>query len=71
MVDDNNQINTEDTNSEIRKPIFLFNRTNEAAVRSRKILAPFNGDLGAEIAAQKGSPLKYGSEFRNTAELIK
>ena len=71
MVDDNNQINTEDTNSEIRKPIFLFNRTNEAAVRSRKILAPFNGDLGAEIEAEKDSPLNYGSEFCNTEALKK
>ena len=45
----------------LEKPIFLFNRTNEAAVRKNKILVAFNGDLGAAIAAQKGSPLNYGS----------
>ena len=34
-----------------------------------KILAAFNGNLGAEIASQKCIPLNYGSEFRNTADL--
>ena len=29
------------------KPIFLFRRTHEAAVRNRKILAAFKGDLGS------------------------
>ena len=38
------------------KPIFLFRRTHEAAVRNIKILAAFKGDLGAAIAAQKDSP---------------
>ena len=42
------------------KPIFLFSRTHEAAVRNSKILAEFKGDLGAAIAAQKCSPVKYG-----------
>ena len=35
---------------ELEKPMFLFRRTNEAAVRNIKILAAFNGDLGAAIA---------------------
>ena len=52
-------------------PIFSFRRTHDAAVRNRKILAAFNVDLGAEIAAQKDSPVNYGSEFRNTADLTK
>ena len=71
MVGDNNKRNTEDTNSKIGKLISLFNRTNEAEVRNSKILASFNGDLGAEIVAQKFSPLEYGSEFCNTSELTK
>ena len=29
------------------KPIFLFRRTHEAAVRNRKIFVVFKGDLGA------------------------
>ena len=29
------------------------------------------GDLGVEIAAQKDSPVKYGSEFHNIASLEK
>ena len=72
MVGDNNQSNTEYTNLPIQKwekPILLFKRTNEAAVRNSKTLSAFNGDLGEEIAAQKGIPLNYRSEFRNTSDL--
>ena len=32
------------------KPIFSFKRANDAAYRNRKILAAFNGNVGAEIA---------------------
>ena len=71
MVGDNNQINNEDTSSEIRKPILSFKRTNEAAVRNIKILAATNGDSGSATAEQNGSPLNYGSEFRDTSYLIK
>ena len=71
MVGDNNQSNTKDTNSEIRKYYFIVQEKNEAAVRNRKILAAFNGDLGAEIAAHKEIPLKYRSYFRNTSALTK
>ena len=53
MASDNNQSNTEDANSDIRNPIFLFRRTPKAEVSNSKILAAFNGDLGAAIAAQK------------------
>ena len=35
------------------KPIFSFKRTHEAAVRNRKILAAFKGDLVASIESQK------------------
>ena len=52
-------------------PIFLFRRTHDAAVRNRKILASFKGDLGAAIAAQKDSPVNYGSEFCDIASLAK
>ena len=53
------------------KNIFSFRRTHEAAVRNSKILATFKGDLGAEIAAQKGRPVNYGSEFCDIASLKK
>ena len=44
-----------------KKPIFSFKRTHEAKVRNIKILTAFKGDLGAEIAARKDSPVNYGS----------
>ena len=47
----------------------MFSRTKKAAVKNSKILAAFNGDLGAAIAAQKYSPLNQGTEFRDTASL--
>ena len=55
----------------LENPIFSFKRTNEAEVRNSKILAAFNGDLGATIASQNNSPLNYGSYFLNTADLSK
>ena len=48
------------------KPIFSFKRNHEAAVRNSKIMATFKGELGAAIAANKDSPVNYGSEFRDT-----
>ena len=51
------------------KPIFSLRRTHEAAVRKSKILTAFKGNLGAAIAAQKYSPVNYGSEFRDIASL--
>ena len=53
------------------KPIFSFRRTHEAAVRNRKILAAFKGDLGTSIADHKDSPVYYGSELRDTTALEK
>ena len=53
------------------KTILLFRRTHEAALRNSKILTAFKGDLGAEIAAHKDSPVNYGSEFRDIAFLAK
>ena len=49
----------------------FFRITHEAAVSNRKILAALNSDLGPEIAAQKGSPVNYRSEFCDTAALEK
>ena len=51
------------------QPIFLFNITNKAAARNIKILSALNCNLGAALAAQKGVPLNYGSEFRDPAYL--
>ena len=42
------------------KPIFLFRKTHEAAVRSSKILAAFKGDLDAAIESQNVIPVNYG-----------
>ena len=36
-----------------------------------KILAAIKGDFGAAIAAQKGSPVNYGSKLCNTTALAK
>ena len=71
MASNHDQSNTENNNSEIRKSHFSFKRTHEASVRNSKILAAFKGDLGAEIAAHKDSPVNYGPEFRNTTALAK
>ena len=51
--------------------IILFRITHEAAVRNRKILTAFKGDLGAAIAAQKYSPVNSRSEFCNIGSLEK
>ena len=53
------------------KPILLFRRTHESAVRNSKILAAFKGDLGAGIAANKDSSVNYGSEFHDITALEK
>ena len=71
MASDNNQSDTEDPNSEILKYHFLFSKTHEVEFRNSKIIAAFNGELGASIARQKDSQVKYVPEFRNTAALVK
>ena len=53
------------------KPIISFRRTHEAAVSNIKILAAFNGDLGASIVAQQDSPVNYRLGFRDIAPLAK
>ena len=57
MASNHDQINTENTNSEIWKSHFSFKRTHEAEVRNSKIMAAFKGDLGAAIAAHKDIPV--------------
>ena len=52
-------------------PIFLFRRIHEVDVRNSKIIAAFNGDLGAAIVAKKDSPFNYRSELRDTVALEK
>ena len=46
MASDNDKI------QKFEKIIFSFRRTHEAAVRNRKKLAAFRGDLGKAIAAK-------------------
>ena len=53
------------------KPILLFSKTHEAAVRNRKILSAFKGELDAAIAAQKDIPENYRYEFRDIASSAK
>ena len=45
----------------LETPVFSFKRTHGTAVQNSQILATFNGNLGAEMEDQKGSPLDYGS----------
>ena len=45
----------------LENPMLSFKITNKAEARDSKTLPAFNGDLGTAIAAQKGSPLNYGS----------
>ena len=71
MASNNNQDNTEDANSEIRKAYFLVQENHESAVINIKILAAFNGDLDASIVAQQDSPVNYRSGFRDIAPLAK
>ena len=71
MDSNKNKSDTEDANSEIRKTIFSFRRTHEAAVRNSQILSTFKGELGEAISAQKDIPVNYGSEFRDIAALAK
>ena len=44
----------------LNKTILSFEITNKAASRNSKKIAKFNGNLGAEIAAQNYSSLNYG-----------
>ena len=43
--------------------VFSFKQIQEAATHNIQILDAYNGNLGAEIEAQKGIPLYYGSKF--------
>ena len=49
--------------NKIRRPVFYFKRTQKSALMNSQILSAFNGNSGAEIEAQTGIPLYYGSEF--------
>ena len=47
--------------NKLKKLVFFFKRTQEDAQNNSQILEAFNGNLGAAIEAQKGSPIDYGS----------
>ena len=57
--------------NKLENPVLSFKRTHEAAKMGSQILAAFNGNLVAEIEAQTGSPLDYGSEFRDITRIKK
>ena len=69
MVGNNKRSNTEKPIQKLGKPVFLLNRTNNAASRNRNILATLNGNLSAANSELNNSPLNYGSEFRDKEEL--
>ena len=46
-------------------PVFSLRWIHKAASHNSNILAAFNGNLGEALEAYKGSPLDYGSEFRD------
>ena len=69
MVGNNKRSNTEKPIQKLGKPVFLLNRTNNAASRNRNILATLNGNLSAANSALNNSPLNYGSEFRDKEKL--
>ena len=41
-------------------PVLSFKRTQEDAFQNSHILSAFNGNLGAAIEDQRGTPLDYG-----------
>jgi hypothetical protein len=49
---------------QLQQPKFFFELMSEAAEKNFLVLKRHNMDLGQAIAAQKDSPLGYGSEFK-------
>ena len=47
-----------------RKPAFQFDMSQEAAEKNFCILAKYSFDVEKALAAQHGTPMAYGSEFR-------
>ena len=65
MDSNNNQSDTEDANSEIRKYHFLVQENTWGK------LVAFKGDLGTAIAAHKENTVNYLLELRNISSLAK
>lgn len=55
----------------LRKPEFVFEWTERAAMKNYMVLGKYNFDLHAALEAQHGTPLAYGSEFRSPEVLQK
>ena len=55
----------------LQKPEFTFELTREAALKNYLVLKKYNLHLGNALEAQKNTPLKYGSEFREPSKLEK
>jgi hypothetical protein len=51
------------------KPLFIFERSTQAAMHNAAILKRFNFDLKAAILAQSPSQVSFGSEFRDSCQL--
>ena len=49
-------------------PEFSFELTKESAEKNLMVLKKYKYNLEEALAAQAGTPLKYGSEFRTTKE---
>ena len=54
---------------EMRMPEFSFELTSEAAEKNLMVLKKYKYNLEEALAAQAGTPLEYGSEFRTIEEL--
>jgi hypothetical protein len=57
------------TYSRTEEPLFCFDMTPEAAEKNATLLASYDYDIEAAIAAQSHSPVGYGSEFRQASTL--
>lgn len=53
----------------LKKPIFKFELTREAALKNYLVLLKNNRDLGLALDTQQDTPLGYGSEFRKVPVL--
>jgi len=54
---------------ELRAPAFAFELSQEAAQKNHLLLANHKFNLDEALNSQKGTPLEYGSEFRNVEVL--
>ena len=52
-----------------KSPLFIFERSRDAALHNAIVLESFNFDIDQAIRAQEGSQVFYGSEFKKSSLL--